>query len=102
MKRFLTPFDVCYCQFCGVIPTLLQFLIHCYLWFIRSKWLLLLLESAKKDTRRGECAFKLVKGSMKSFELNKGNILPEKTKKKSRSLWPLSVLAVFTDILLHA
>lgn len=56
----------------------------------------------KKDTRRGECAFKLVKGSMKSFELNKGNILPEKTKKKSRSLWPLSVLAVFTDILLHA
>lgn len=56
----------------------------------------------KERHKKGECAFKLVKGSMKSFELNKGNILPEKTKKKSRSLWPLSVLAVFTDILLHA
>lgn len=35
----------------------------------------------KERHKKGECAFKLVKGSMKSFELNKGNILPEKTKK---------------------
>lgn len=35
----------------------------------------------KKSTKGGECAFKLVKGSMRSFELNKGNILPEKTTK---------------------
>lgn len=82
MKQFLTPFDVCYCQFCGVTPTLLQFLIRCYLWFIRSKRLLLLLESTKKERhKKGGCAFKLVKGSMRSFELNKGNMLPEKTKK---------------------
>lgn len=35
----------------------------------------------KERHKKGECAFKLVKGSMRSFELNKGNILPEKTKK---------------------
>lgn len=82
MKQFLTPFGVCYCWFCRVMPTLLQFLICCYLWFIRSKWLLLLLESTKKGRhKKRECAFTLLKGSMRSFELNKGNILPEKTKK---------------------
>lgn len=82
MKQFLSPFDVCSCWFCGVTPTLLQFLICCYLWLFRSKWLILLLESTKKERHKmGECAFKLVKGSMRSFELNKGNILPEKTEK---------------------
>lgn len=55
----------------------------------------------EKRYKKRECAFKLVKGSMRSFELNKGNILPVKTK-KSRSLRPLSVLAGFTDILLYA
>lgn len=82
MKQFLTPFDAWYCRFCGITPTLLQFLICCYLWFIRSKWLLLLLENTKKERlKKRECAFKLVKGSMRYFELNKGNTLPEKTKK---------------------
>lgn len=60
------------------------------------------MESTRKERhKKRECAFKLVKGSMRSFQLNKGNILPEKTK-KSRSLRPLSVLAAFTDILLYA
>lgn len=42
---------------------------------------------------------------MRPFDLNKGNMLPEKKpphRQKSRSLRPLLMFAVFTDVLLHA
>lgn len=81
MKQFLTPFDVCYCRFCGVTPTLLQFLICCYLLGLNGFSCCWKAQRKKERRKKGECAFKLAKGSMRSFELNKGNILPEETKK---------------------